>query len=143
MCVIAYDISNTNKWRSTRCHSNESVVIIEGAVDGDRHFGDWEVVVRRKDTPHTKSDRMHSAAMTLFREQAVTISKMGSCVSLNCDNYDDAETMFSWLAAITGRYGTVDNWLDEIETFSTRRERLDDAARLEPWLRAAFDAGCM
>ena len=28
--------------------SDESVVTIEGAVDGDRHFGDWEVIIRRK-----------------------------------------------------------------------------------------------
>jgi hypothetical protein len=27
--------------------SNESTVTIRGAVDGDSHFGDWEVIVRR------------------------------------------------------------------------------------------------
>ena len=123
-------------------NSKESVVTIEGAVDGDRHFGDWEVIVRRKGTAHTKKARWHAAAMKLFREQAITISMEGSCVSLNCDNWNDADAMFSWLTAINGKYGSVDEWLDEIEAFSTRRERLDDTSRLEPWLRAAFDAGC-
>ena len=28
--------------------SDESVVTIEGAFEGDRHFGDWEVIIRRK-----------------------------------------------------------------------------------------------
>jgi hypothetical protein len=86
-------------------------------------------------------NKLHCDVMRLFREQSIMISKSGSEVCVQCKSSDDANTVFEWLASITGKYATVDEWLDEIESFSMRRERLDDPKLMEPWIRAAFDAG--
>ena len=40
--------------------------------------------------------------MRLLREQAVTISRFGSEVRLQCDGVDDADALFSWLESQTG-----------------------------------------
>jgi hypothetical protein len=85
---------------------------------------------------------LHPIVMRLFREQSVTISKLGSKVFVHCENVDNANSVFEWLASINGKYETVDDWLNEIEAFALRRERIDNPMVVEPWVRAAFDAGC-
>jgi hypothetical protein len=45
---------------------------------------------------------IQEAAMKLFREEAFTLSKDGSDVTLSCDNGDEANTLFDWLCDITG-----------------------------------------
>lgn len=87
-------------------------------------------------------DQAHAVAMRLFREETVTFSKSGASVSIQCKTADDANSLLTWLSSIDGKYGTVEDWLDEIETFSLRRERLDNPIVMEPWVRAAFNAGC-
>lgn len=77
---------------------------------------------------------------SLFKEQALTISQSGNDVSIQCSDRNDANSVFEWLTNITGTYESVDEWLDEIESFSTRRERLNNP-EMELWLKAAFDAG--
>jgi hypothetical protein len=42
----------------------------------------------------------HEAAIRLFEDQALTISKAGSKVSVQCDNDDDANAIFKWLSDI-------------------------------------------
>lgn len=85
--------------------------------------------------------RVHAIVMRLFADQALTISKSGDQVTIGCESGDDAESVFEWLANITGQYESVDGWLDEIELFGSRRERLDNPRVMESWLKAAFDAG--
>ena len=43
---------------------------------------------------------VHAVVMQLFREQALTISKSGSGVSIQCENGGDANAVFGWLADI-------------------------------------------
>jgi len=88
-----------------------------------------------------QATQVHVAAMRLFREKALTISKSGKSVSIHCDSDDDADVVFAWLTSITGRYGSVDEWLDEMESFSSRRERLDHPRVIESWIRTAFALG--
>ena len=88
-----------------------------------------------------KSEAIHAVTMRLFRDQAVTISKTNDSVTIGCKNSSEANDVFEWLCQITGQYGSVEEWLDEIESFSMRRERLDDLGIMEPWLKSAFDAG--
>ena len=86
--------------------------------------------------------KTHAEAMRIFREQAATICKSGTSVLLRCDNHDDACHLFEWLSSINGRYETIDDWLDEIESFSLRRERIENFDTVERWLAEAFQAGC-
>jgi len=41
---------------------------------------------------------VHAVVMQLFHEQALTISKSGSDVRVQCENGDDANAVFDWLA---------------------------------------------
>lgn len=51
-----------------------------------------------------KSTRRASlAACLLFKDQAVTISKVGMVVSVQCDNGDDANKIFEWLVSLSDR----------------------------------------
>jgi hypothetical protein len=84
----------------------------------------------------------HAVVMQLFQQQAITIAKSGADVMLYCSTPDDANAVFEWLAAITGKYPTVDAWLGEIESHSVRQERVPDPSNTLPWLTAAFNAGC-
>lgn len=43
---------------------------------------------------------VHAVVMQLFHEQALTISKSGSDVSIQCESGDDANAVFDWLADI-------------------------------------------
>jgi len=45
---------------------------------------------------------LHNAAMKLFREQALTLSKSGERVMLQCDSPEDADTLFEYLALLDG-----------------------------------------
>jgi hypothetical protein len=46
------------------------------------------------------SSPVHAVVMQLFNEQALTISKSGSAVSIQCEDSDDANAVFDWLADI-------------------------------------------
>jgi len=43
---------------------------------------------------------VHAVVMQLFNEQALTISKSGSEVRIQCENGDEANAVFDWLANI-------------------------------------------
>ena len=51
---------------------------------------------------------VYAVIMRLFREQAFTISKSGSNVSVECENGDDANAVFEWLVSINNRYALSD-----------------------------------
>lgn len=53
-------------------------------------------------------DRADPLARRLFREQAVTISKSGSAVRIDCDNGDDANLVFEWLTLLAEKAATND-----------------------------------
>ena len=40
---------------------------------------------------------VHGIVLRLFDEQALTVSKSGDTVKIQCDNCDDAENVFEWL----------------------------------------------
>jgi hypothetical protein len=40
---------------------------------------------------------LHPIVLRLFDEQALTVSKSGDTVKIQCDNADDSENVFEWL----------------------------------------------
>jgi hypothetical protein len=83
----------------------------------------------------------HERAMKAFRAKNLSFSKKGTTITIACPTNAEAENVLAWLNQIEGTYGSVDEWLDEIEVFAMRRERLPDPDNIYPWLRAAFAAG--
>lgn len=48
-------------------------------------------------------DHIREISRRLFRQQAVTISKSGADVVIQCENCDDAHNVFEWLTQVGGR----------------------------------------
>lgn len=95
-----------------------------------------------KDNQHRWVHPKHNPGTEVLKERRFTLSRLHKSITLQCNTVTDAIDLYDFLEKFTAKYNNVDEFLNEIENFSTRKERLLE--EIGPtglkWVIAAFNA---